>query len=228
MKLVSCLRWISLGICFALPAMAELQLPSAQDRRPNLSMDPFERAREAIKRLPPTGTAPPAAEKAPKDVPREAPPTSEPAQQSVATEAPVPVADTAGGDEEPKPFAQEFILTGDYFTLIKGGEIEGLADDAPLPPNSALLALAEYTAEVSTSALNLWDDGLFFVHGYGFLGNTASAILGDFHGLSSVDTGAETNIFRLWEAWYEHNFPYNKSSFLFGVHDFNSEFYVLE
>ena len=84
-------------------AQAELTLPSGADRRPNLSLDPFERAREAMRKLPASKpTEEPKRETEAKETAQES--TAEAAGKTKATtesQAASPVAIKESGDAFP-------------------------------------------------------------------------------------------------------------------------------
>ncbi len=57
-------------------------------------------------------------------------------------------------------------------------------------------------------------------------GQKPSGAVGDAQGTSNIETS--TDSFRLYEAWAQQNFSDDKVSFLVGIHDLNSEFYVTD
>ena len=200
-------------------ALAELTLPSGADRRPNLSLDPFERAREAMRKLP-------------KSEPKEETPEPKREQELVPQPEAVPaqtapvVQKTAEIEEHADAFSYEFAVTMDAFSLTSGGPIQNLddPDEEFVEKKTGVVGVVNFVAEVDTGAADLWDNGLFFL--YSALTFGEGPIVGDLHGISNIDAGGNT--MRVVELWYEHSFPHSNSSALLGLHDFNGEFYVSE
>jgi len=205
---------------FTSSAYAELKLPSGADRRPNLSVDPFERAREAIRKLP---AAEP--EEAPKaeSAPAQAQPAATFEQQEHGL-APTVVSTESGASGD--AFSYELAVTVDALSINAGGITNADDNDGEEPTKTGVLGVVDLVGEYDTGAAGLWDDGLFFVYAAMIFGKGPS--VGDLHGSSGIDGGEGTSAFRIVEAWYEHSFPYSHSSALIGLHDFNGEFYVSE
>lgn len=222
-------------------AFAELKLPNGSERRPNLSADPFERAREAVKKLPsstPKASAPretPAVE--PKKPTRRAPePVPEPAAEEPAADA--AAEDAAPEDappEEEQPFTQEFTLTIDGFTKTAGGVPVAVDDpntdedetptEAP-PAASTFTGLIDYVAQVNTGAAGFWEDGLFVGHVIASFGGNPSDSVGDLHGISSNAIGFST--LKITEAFYQHTFPLSSTVITAGIFDVNTDFVTAE
>jgi len=193
---------------------AELKLPSGADRRPDLSLDPFERAREAMRKLPESDS-----QEEPEISPQKPVKDPEPEENQEEPEQ-EPESKSDSGDSA---FSYEIALTLDAFSVTAGGVVEPNPND--IEQNSTgVFGTLDLSAELDTSALNFWDDGLFFIYTSVIFG-TAPAV-GDLNGVSGIYGGGST--MRIVEAWYEHSFPFSHSSVLFGLHDFNSEFYVAE
>lgn len=216
------------GLLLALlsgPLHAELKLPSGGDRKPDLNLDPFERAREAIRRLPKREE--PAEEKAPPPTPAE----KVERRQEAEPARPMPEPPPSVVEHEGEAFSQEFVLTLDTFAVTAGGaapESTIVDGDEVLesPATNATVGLAEYVAEIDTGAAGLWNGGLFNFHFGATFGSSPSDMTGDVHGLSSIDAGYNT--VKLLEAWYEHTFRHSHTSVLFGIADYNADFYVSE
>jgi len=209
-------------------AFAELKLPSGSDRPPNVSVDPFERAREAVKNLPGTQEqTQPAEEK------QQQPPPPVQQRPVVSTETPAEnfvQSQEDEGEAEPK-FEQEIVFTGDWFAKLSGGvpPPEPTTANEPVqdPGSSAMMGLMEYLAEVHTGPLGLWKNGKLFLHlAFVYENKSPSEFVGDIDGLSGNDAGG--NMVKLWEGYYEQSFPESHSSILAGIYDWNSEFYVSE
>lgn len=213
---------ITLGICalslfITNTAWAQIDIPSGAERRPNLSMDPFERAREAVKSLPGSSIQKPAQKTIKKD-------KVSPSTVDTSTSADVPVASTV--EDTAEAFSYGGAAIADLFNVVSGGST--LVDEENLlPPKTAYPVLLDLAGEIDTGAAGLWDNGTILVHLIGYGGTSPGDLVGDFHGLSSIDAGGESFL-KLIEAWYQHSFDYGKSSFLVGIHDWNSEFYVAE
>ena len=212
---------------FVSTAYAELKLPSGADRRPNLSVDPFERAREAVRKLPKT--------KAPEPAPDPTPEVAQPeATQSIAVQPGLstepteqttlpPTVVSSGNAESGEAFSYELAITADALSVTAGGIPEPDQDDVE-QSKTGIFGVADIIGEYDTGAAGLWNDGLFFVYAAIIFGKGPA--VGDLHGTSNIYGGGDT--FRIVEAWYEHSFPYSHSSIVLGIHDFNGEFYVSE
>jgi len=110
----------------------------------------------------------------------------------------------------------EAILTTDIMRNIDGG----------IERDSTLLGNLDLTLEIDTEKVGLWKNGTFFIYGLGNFntGKLLTEIVGDFQGTSNIEAD---EAFKLYEAWYEHRFS-DDASLLFGLHDYNSEFDVVE
>lgn len=214
-------------------AYAELKLPNSTERRPNLSADPFERAREAVKKLPSASSKAPAAAPAPTArEPTPAPAANKraaprlPEPQAVAPE-PAPATEEAAAPEEEVAFSQSFTLTLDGFLKQSGGVPAPEPDDkTPQPPSSTVVGLVEYIAEVNTGVAGFWEDGHFVFHASLLFGKNPSDSVGDLHGVSS--TAAGFSALKIVEAFYQHTFPLSSTVITAGIFDVNSDFVVAE
>ncbi len=213
-------------------ALAELVLPSGADRRPDLSLDPFERAREALRKLPKTEPSPQQESSEPQ---RESQPPLEAVPQSIPELVPEPEPipkerhnerdslEVIPAGDRGESFSYEFAATVDALSVTSGGDPN--PDPDALEQNSTgVFGVVDLIAELDTGAAGFWDNGLFFLYTAFTFG--AAPAVGDLHGTSSIYAGA--NSLHVMEAWYEHSFEYSHSSVLLGWHDFNSEFYVSE
>ncbi|MDH5803526.1 MAG: carbohydrate porin, partial [Gammaproteobacteria bacterium] len=226
--------------CISLNAFAELRLPSGADRAPNLSLDPFERARDSIRRLP---TSEPKEETKPqKSNDQKQAPAAQPRHSTIDSDlrlepiSPVQESGSAGevaieeSGEPTEPFSQEFVLTVDWFARTAGGIL--YMDDENGEPQetatSAMPGLLEYTAQIDTDAMDLWKNGTFFAHLGATFGSSPSQFTGALQAVSSIDPGGPPNLLKVLELWYEHSFPHSNSQVLIGVHDTSSEFVISE
>lgn len=71
-----------------------------------------------------------------------------------------------------------------------------------------------------------WKGGSMFFYGIYSHGNNPTQMVGDLQGTSNIETAVTT--WKLYEAWAQQLFWEDKVSFLIGLHDLNSEFYVTE
>jgi len=112
--------------------------------------------------------------------------------------------------------AIEAVLTTDIMHNFDGG----------IERDSTLLGNLDLTLEVDTEKAGLWKNGTFFVYGLGNFnsGKLLTEIAGDFQATSNIEAD---EAFKLYEAWYEHRFG-DYASLLVGLHDYNSEFDVVE
>jgi len=234
---------------FAETVFAELKLPSGADRRPNLSLDPFERAREANRSVTPREEAPAPQPATPHETPPDEPAVINNQQEQVlepisqeemriqsgdpvsadnsqaSTATPIPPQPEA--DEPEEAFSYEIAATVDSFTLTAGGlagSVDGIPEDSYETGKIGFFGTIDFVAELKPGGFDLWDNGTFFLLA-SVIAGTAPAV-GDFHGISGVYGGGNT--MRIVELWYEHEFPFSHSAILFGLHDFNGDFYVTE
>jgi len=117
---------------------------------------------------------------------------------------------------EQQGIAIEAVLTTDIMHNFDGG----------VEQDSVLLGNLDLTLEMDTGKAGLWKNGTFFIYGLGNFnsGKLLTEIVGDFQATSNIEAD---EAFKLYEAWYEHRFG-DYASLLFGLHDYNSEFDVLE
>lgn len=111
----------------------------------------------------------------------------------------------------------EAALTLEYISNVSGG----------IRRDSAFLGNVDVTAELDTEEAGLWKGGTFFIYGLGnFNGGTyPSEVVGDIQATSNIEA---PDTFKLYEAWYNQSFRDDTLSLLVGLHDYNSEFDVLE
>ena len=116
--------------------------------------------------------------------------------------------------EEDSGFRFEGLLTLDALRInpSDGSAIRGLAD-------------LNLIFQMDTEGLGWWRGGTFSVFLLGDLGDDPSAELGDLQGINNIE--AEDTA-KLYEFWYEHRLFSDQLGILLGLHDLNSEFYVLE
>ncbi len=117
---------------------------------------------------------------------------------------------------EERGMVAEAILTTDTMYNVDGG----------IERDGTLLGNLDLTLEIDTGKAGLWKNGTFLIYGLGNFntGKLLTEIVGDFQATSNIETDRG---FKLYEAWYEHRFG-DDASLLFGLHDFNSEFDVVE
>ena len=125
-------------------------------------------------------------------------------------------------DPPPAPLSEkdqgidfEAILTTDWMANTRGG----------IKRTSRVLGNIDLTATFDTERLGLWEDGTFFLYGLGNAGGDPSTYVGDIQVSDNIETNDTA---KLYEAWYEHRFIEDRISVLAGLHDLNSEFYVLD
>ncbi len=188
------------------------ELPSGSERRPDLSVDPFESTREAINKLPSPATG--------KDEKEQVAPLGSDKFLELKVLSPLEPKDTLRLDSaEGKAITQGLSLTMDYFSLVSGG-------DPSKDINSGSALLSQYFMQINSSGLGLWRNGVlysqlsFYVPGT----NSPSGIVGDFNGMSNIDNGNES-VVKLFQLWYKQGFSYSKSDILFGLHSIDTEFY---
>lgn len=109
----------------------------------------------------------------------------------------------------------ELVATVDVVALVDGGVDRGVE----APSNFDLV----FTLD--TAAAGLWQDGSLLLYFLGNAGGAPSRRVGDLQVTSNIEA---VNTVKLYEASYEHHFLDDRASLLLGLHDLNSDFYVLE
>jgi len=90
--------------------------------------------------------------------------------------------------------------------------------------NSEFLGNFDLRASFDLQKLLNWKGANFFVYVLGNHGGDPTENVGDIQGTSNIETPANT--VKLYEAWLEQVAFNGTTSFLLGLHDLNSEFYV--
>lgn len=116
---------------------------------------------------------------------------------------------------EKSGFTYEAVNSIDLMANVDGGIDEGF--EAPM--NLDLIAV------IDTGAAGWWSGGTINLYLLSNGGGDLSARVGDFQTTSNIEA---VNTFKIYEAWYEHRFMEDTFSILAGLHDYNSEFDVLE
>lgn len=114
-----------------------------------------------------------------------------------------------------KGIETELILTHDVIGNTSGG----------LDTGTSNLGNVDLTFTVDAGKVGLWDNGTFFFYVLGDYGDDPTEKIGDVQVTDNIEA---YNTAKLYEAWYEHSFMDGKFSVLAGLHDYNSEFDVLE
>lgn len=85
----------------------------------------------------------------------------------------------------------------------------------------------DLTAALDSDAAGLWSGGTFFLYGLYNHGSFPSAsVIGDLQTASNLE--AARNQFIVYQAWYRQQFASDAVSWLAGLHNMNSDFYVSE
>jgi porin len=116
---------------------------------------------------------------------------------------------------EENGLAIEAISTNDIISNVSGG----------LNQTTGVLGNFDLTFGLDTEKSGLWNGGTFFLYFLGNYGKDPSTYIGD----SQVTNNIEAyDTFKVYEAWYDQSLFDGKASFLFGLHDYNSEFDSLD
>jgi len=118
---------------------------------------------------------------------------------------------------EQKGITAEAVLTTDFLYNSRGG----------IKEDGTILGNVDLTFKLDTAKAGWWKNGTFFLY---FLGNFNSGRamtenVGDVQASSNIEAD---RAFKIYEAWYEHRFLNDQLSLLAGLHDYNSEFDVVE
>lgn len=136
-------------------------------------------------------------------------------------------------------YAADNYLLGDWAGLKPAMEKKGITAEAVLNTDflynthggikekGTILGNMDLTFNVDTAKAGWWQNGTLFFFVLGNFGSNPpmTEIVGDVQTSSNIDTN---HAVKLYEAWYEHKFINDRISILAGLHDFNSEFDVLE
>jgi porin len=83
----------------------------------------------------------------------------------------------------------------------------------------------DLTATLDSEAAGLWSGGTFFLYGlYNHGGFPSADVIGDLQTASNIE--AARNQFIVYQAWYQQQFASGAASWLAGLHNMNSDFYV--
>ena len=208
---------------------ADILLPNANDRFPSVSLDPFERQRAVVQ--------------AARKIQTTVAPVAESASQALDTPAvvaPVITAPALSAPDNSPPYSYSVFLDVDYVnklsggaqtTMSMGGE-EADSGEATPPASSAAVYLLHFYGEYDTGKAGLWDNGTFVAHIIYGGGNSPTNTVGDLRSTSNIDASfmdEQGNMVMpgldVLELWYEHRFPYNKSSVRIGAGYLSSDFY---
>ncbi|MDH5545273.1 MAG: carbohydrate porin [Gammaproteobacteria bacterium] len=155
-------------------------------------------------------------------------PTATPAQNLVVTAPP----------SDSPPYFYTLFVDVDGVYKLQGGASQtghGMAEEGvepTVPSPSAIVGMAHFYGEYDTEKADLWKNGTFTLHAIFPFGKTPMNTVGDLRSVSSVDAtylNADMEMvmpqLQLLEAWYEHRFPYSRSSIRFGVGYMGTDFY---
>lgn len=143
------------------------------------------------------------------------------------------------GNEAENSVAEPDHLLGDWGSLRGALTQKGIEAEAELTLDAlanlhggarrggALLGNLDVTFNLDTGRAGWWNHGTFFLYLLGDfnLGGPLGDKVGDLQGTSNIDA---PQAIKLYQAWYEHQFLDDRVSLLAGLHDFNSEFDVLD
>jgi porin len=90
---------------------------------------------------------------------------------------------------------------------------------------STVLGNVDLTMTLDTEKAGWWSGGTFFVHLLGDVGGNPTSFVGATQVTSNIEA---PDTFKVFAAWYEYRFFEDKLALLFGLHPYDSEFYVLE
>jgi len=134
-------------------------------------------------------------------------------------------------DDSP-PYSYALFLDVDYIYKLSGGaqtamamgNDDDMATDSNPPSSSAYVYLLHFYGEYDTAKAGWWNNGTFVAHAIYGGGDSPINTVGDLRSVSNIDASfmdLDGNMVMpgldILELWYEHRFPYNKSSVRFGV-----------
>lgn len=109
----------------------------------------------------------------------------------------------------------ESILTYDAIANVDGGVKRG----------EAYLGNYDLTATLDTEKAGFWNGGTVFVYALGSWGDALADLVGDYQFSSNIQSPQSIKIY---EAWVNQDFRDGRLSVLFGLHDYISEYGILE
>lgn len=113
-----------------------------------------------------------------------------------------------------KALTLDGLLVNDAWANVRGGNYRGVG----VVGNLILMGAAD------TEKLGWWQDGRFALDGIAVYGRRPSLAVGDYQFTSSIDS---FDTIELYQAYYQQYFEHRESSLLIGIHDFTTEFAVL-
>ena len=220
-----------LGLSIANAMAADILLPNANDRFPSVTLDPFERQRAVVQAARKIQTM---------DTPSAA--SESQAVDTSVVVAPVIAAPVVTVADNSPPYSYSVFLDVDYVNKLSGGaqtsmsmggdETESGEGEATIPAASAAVYLLHFYGEYDTGKAGLWDNGTIVAHIIYGGGNSPTNTVGDLRSTSNIDASfmdEQGNMVMpgldILELWYEHRFPYNKSSVRIGAGYLSSDFY---
>ena len=108
----------------------------------------------------------------------------------------------------------ELTYTGENFYNASGGIKQGYT----------YLGNLDTTLDINFMDLISWKGAELFIYGLGGHGGSPTEFAGDMQASSNIETGMD--YYKLYEIWFQQSLLDDKISFLMGLHDLNSEFYV--
>jgi len=145
--------------------------------------------------------------------------------------------------DDSSPYSYSLFLDVDYIykasggaqtAMSMGGDMNGnddMANSTP-PSASAYVYLLHFYGEYDTAKARWWNNGTFVAHAIYGGGDSPTNTVGDLRSVSNIDAsfmGLDGNRLMpgldILELWYEHRFPYNKSSVRLGIGYLSSDFY---
>jgi porin len=107
------------------------------------------------------------------------------------------------------------LLVNDSWANARGGNYRGVGS----------IGNVNLILEFDTEKLHWWNDGRFVFYGLGIYGRRPSLSVGDYQFTSSIDA---YQTIEPYEVFYEQHFGDQGSNVLIGIHDFTTEFAVLD
>ncbi len=232
--------------------LAELKLPNSANRLPDLSLDPIKNNQQPDK--PTNKQAEPIINETAADIviieenqpildeiPMEIPSLDEANTEVNTMEPPaleVEPISPLKQDETP-PYSYALFIDVDYIYKLNGGAQaaipmgeDNIAAESNPPSSSAYVYLLHFYGEYDTAKARWWNNGTFVAHAIYGGGNSPINTVGDLRSVSNIDASfmdLDGNMvmpgFDILELWYEHRFPYNKSSIRFGIGYLSADFY---
>jgi len=136
------------------------------------------------------------------------------------------------GAQGPAPDTSPSLQDERRWLAARGLDVEAVwkADLVAVPSGgadhgTAFLSNLDLLFDFDLQRAGLWDGGRAWLYLLDNRGDEPTALVGDLQATSNIEADST---FKVYEAYYEHSFLAGRASILAGLHDYSSEFYVVD